>query len=49
MLLPRVLSDIFIYCCEYGNIKHDYRQRQTHRQKSQRANRRDEIAFCVTE
>jgi len=25
MPLPRVVSDVFIYCCEYGTIKTDYR------------------------
>ena len=32
MPLPKVVSDVLIYCCELGTIKTHYRLRQTHRQ-----------------
>ena len=41
MLLPRVVSDVFIYCCEKGTIKTLSLKRNTS-SESQRANRRDE-------
>ena len=36
MPLPRVVSYAFIYCCESGTIKTDYRLRQTHRHNQEK-------------
>ena len=36
MPLPRVVSYVFIYCCESGTIKTDYRLRQKHRQNQEK-------------
>ena len=36
MPLPRVLSYVFIYCCDSGTTNTDYRLRQTHRQNREK-------------
>ena len=45
MPLPRVVSDVFIYCCEYGTTKTDYRLRQTHRQNQEKLVKRRSRRF----
>ena len=42
MLLPRVVSDAFIYCCEYGTIQTLLSIKAHTSSESQCANRRDE-------
>ena len=42
MLLPRVVRDIFIYCCEKGTIKTGLSLKTNTSSESQRANQRDE-------
>ena len=48
MPLPRVVSDVFIYCSEYGTIKHDYRLRQTHRQNLEKLVKSEVVALSQT-
>ena len=42
MLLPRVVSNVFIYCCEEGTMKTRSLIKINTSSESQRANRRDE-------
>ena len=48
MPLPRVVSDVFIYCCEYGTVKTDYRLRQTHRQNLEKLVKKRVVALSQT-
>ena len=45
MPLPRVVSYVFIYCCESGTIKTDYRLRQTYRQNQEKLVKRQSRRF----
>ena len=45
MPLLRVVSYVFIYCCESGIIKTDYRLRQTHRQNQEKLVKRQSRRF----
>ena len=48
MPLPRVVSDVFIYCCEYSTIKTDYRLRQTHRQNLEKLVKSEVVTLSQT-
>ena len=48
MLLPRVVSDVFIICCESGTIKHDYQLRLTHHQNLEKLVKSEVVALSQT-